>query len=100
MQCPPGQYIHYFYGKSAERLDRLGLFCRPHTNIKIKNDGKDAGWAGGNGGRDFSDRALSDNFRIVSIKVRSAQEVDSIQVTYGTTKIAGKLCSDCKGNIK
>lgn len=77
-------------------MDRLGFYCRPRTGIKVKNDGTDATWVGGSGGKDFSDKALSVDYRIVSIKIRSADELDSIQVTYGTTKITGKLCTNCK----
>lgn len=72
LHCPPGQYISFFYGKSAARVDRLGFYCRPENNNNMKNAGKDAGHAGGAGGQDFSDRAISDGLRIVSIKVRSA----------------------------
>ncbi|XP_037040289.1 uncharacterized protein LOC119077213 [Bradysia coprophila] len=36
---------------------------------------------GGNGGSSFDDVALSDGYRILSIKVRSAGEVDAIQLT-------------------
>lgn len=93
VHCPPGQYISSFYGRSGARVDRLGIRCRPQNDMQ--NVGGDTGTFGGNGGTSFDDAALSDGYRIVSIKVRSADELDSIQVTYGNTKISGNLCTAC-----
>lgn len=91
--CPPGQYISSFYGRSAARVDRLGIRCRPQNDMR--SIGTENGVFGGNGGQSFDDTALSDGHKIVSIKVRSADELDSIQITYGNTKISGSLCTEC-----
>lgn len=50
---------------------------------------------GGTGGVAFDELGLSLGARPVSITLRSAAEVDAIQVTYENVAIRGKLCTTC-----
>lgn len=93
LSCPPGQYISNFYGGSGSRLDRLGIRCRPQNDVK--SIGTDAGFVGGSGGTPFDEHALSQGYRIMSVKLRFGYDIDAMQATYGNTKISGDLCTTC-----
>lgn len=89
--CPDGQYISSFYGMSgSDEVSRIGIRCRPENDIKGKGGGDVFGWERGT---KFDDIALSVDRRPVSITIRAQNHLYAIQVTYGNTKIVGKLCT-------
>lgn len=89
-RCPSGSYIGSIHGRSAARVDKLGIRCVKigQTGNSPKRDGH-----GGEGGTPFDDQNFATNGRRpVQIRVRSAWEVDAIQIKYGNMPVT----FDCK----
>lgn len=85
-KCPPGSYISSIHGRSAARVDKLGIRCTRfgQTTISPKRDGH-----GGNGGTEFDDERFGMNGkRPIEIRIRSAAEIDAIQIKYGNMPVA------------
>lgn len=85
-RCKPGSYISSIHGRSAARVDKLGIRCTRIGKVggSPKRDGH-----GGEGGTPFDDESFATNGRRpVEIRIRSADEVDSIQIKYGNLPVA------------
>lgn len=95
VECPQGHYVSSFFGRSGEKLDRLGIRCRPANDMT--SIGPPYKEFGGNGGVWFDDLGLSLEARPVSITLRSgyAERVVAIQVTYANVSMSGKFCTVC-----
>lgn len=84
-RCPPGQYISSIHGRSAGKVDALGIRCSKvgQTGGSPKFDAH-----GGGGGSPFDDESYSRaGMRPVLVKVSSGWEVDSIQMKYGNMPV-------------
>lgn len=92
VECPQRYYISSIYGRSGDKLDRLGIRCRHDTDMT--SHGFDYGEFGGMGGRVFDDLDFSFGNRPIGISVRSGDYVDAIQIDYGSTYLP-PLCIDC-----
>ncbi|KAJ6649087.1 hypothetical protein Bhyg_04320 [Pseudolycoriella hygida] len=93
LNCPEGHYVSSFIGRSGLKLDRFGIRCRPENDMN--SEGVIVGQFGGWGGAAFDELAFSIGYRPISIKIRSGDVIDGLQVTYGNTPISGKLCTSC-----
>ncbi|RYZ43715.1 MAG: hypothetical protein EOO71_02330 [Myxococcaceae bacterium] len=79
LQCPAGQAVVGFHGRSADKVDRLGVYCSGVVNWR--NTGTiqfTSGTAGGSGGSAFSDVA-SAAYVVTSVQTRAATVVDQIR---------------------
>ncbi|KAJ6647410.1 hypothetical protein Bhyg_02632 [Pseudolycoriella hygida] len=92
IECPQGQYISSFYGRSAIRVDRIGIRCKSQNDII--SEGTPHSETGGSGGDIFDDLDLSIGARPVSILVRAGKDVDAIQITYANITVP-TLCVNC-----
>ncbi|RKH59595.1 hypothetical protein [Corallococcus llansteffanensis] len=79
VHCPVGQAVVGFHGRSAARLDRLGLYCSGIVNWR--NTGvvqTVSGTVGGTGGINFNDTTHT-AYVVTSLQTRSGSTIDQLR---------------------
>jgi hypothetical protein len=79
LNCPAGQVVVGFYGRSAARVDRVGLYCStPAYSISVGAAQYSSTAVGGSGGTAFYDSTYK-GYVVTGLDVRYGATVDQIR---------------------